>query len=103
MSAANVKFATLDKLIAEPGREETFSFDCPKHKGRRCESLIIRGRTTLKWDPQNKNGGIAQWSWDGNRDAPTFAPSINCGGCWHGYIQRGRCVNCAKQDEPEPR
>lgn len=34
--------------------------------------------------------------WDGNREAPTFSPSIDCtnGGkrpeCWHGYIRAGR-------------
>lgn len=103
MSDARVRFDTMDELDAAPGQEQTFSFACPMHKGRRCESLIIAGRTTLKRDPQSKNDGTAQWDWvNQNRDKPTFSPSINCGGCWHGYIRDGRCVNTADADEPEP-
>ncbi len=100
MSNAKVRFDTLNSLNAEPGREQTFSFVCPK--GRHCGGIIIKGRTSLKHDPQNKNGGIAQWDWDGNREAPTFSPSINCGSCWHGYIRKGRCVDTNGADEPEP-
>jgi hypothetical protein len=100
MSDAKVMFSNLDWLDVAPGEEQTFSFMCPK-KGRRCEGLIIRGRTDLKHDPHGQNGGIAQWNWDGNRDAPTFSPSVNCGICgWHGYIENGRCVSTAKVDEP---
>ena len=100
MSAANVKFETLDFDDASPGAEQRFGFDCPKHKGRRCEGLVIAGKSDLKRDPQGQNGGIAQWDWDGDRDAPTFRPSINCNGCWHGYIRNGRCVTTSGQDEP---
>lgn len=102
MSDARVTFAQLGALDAAPGHEQTFSFACPKHGGRRCEFLVIAGRTTLKRDPQGKNGGVAQWGWDGDRDRPTFTPSINCGGCWHGYIENGRCVDVNRRDEPEP-
>lgn len=104
MSDAKVTFDRLDELEAKLGEEQTFSFACPKHrKGARCEGLIIRGRTNLPHDPQGQNGGIAQWAWDGNRDAPTFQPSINCGGCkWHGFIEKGRCVDTSKKDETEP-
>jgi hypothetical protein len=102
MSDARVTFRHLTAGEATPGQEQTFGFACPKHKGRRCEGLVIAGRTTLKHDPQSKNGGIAQWSWDGNREAPTFTPSINCGGCWHGYLRNGRCVSAQGTDEPEP-
>ena len=66
MSDAKVRFDTLDELSAEPGKEQTFSFACPKHRGRRCESLVIMGRTDMKHDPQGKNGGVAQWNWYGN-------------------------------------
>jgi hypothetical protein len=102
MSDAKVTFSSLDELEAPLGHEQTFSFACPKHRGRRCASLVIAGRTTFKRDPQGQNGGIAQWGWDGSREAPTFTPSINCGSCWHGFIENGRCVTCAKTDEPEP-
>lgn len=102
MSDAKVRFDTLDELDAAVGAEQTFSFACPKHRGRRCESLVIAGRTPYKRDPQGKNGGVAQWDWNGDRARPTFTPSINCGGCWHGFIEAGRCIDTARQDEPEP-
>ena len=102
MSDAKIKFYKLGYDDAGPGEEQCFGFACPKHVGRQCSALVIAGRTTLKRDGQNQNGGIAQWDWDGDRDQPTFTPSVNCGGCWHGFIEKGRCVNTAKQDEPEP-
>jgi Family of unknown function (DUF6527) len=109
MSAANVRFY-LDTLTCaeedigkecEVGKEQTFSFSCPKYK-RRCGDLIIVGRTDYKHDPSNSNGGVAQWNWDGNRASPTFTPSVNCTGCWHGFIRSGRCVSAQGIDEPEP-
>jgi hypothetical protein len=104
MSAANVRFDSFDALSCEVGKEQTFGFDCPRRKNGRCEGLIILGRTKLPHDPQSQNGGIAQWTWDGNRGAPTFTPSINCGTCgWHGHIQKGRCVDTSRRDEPEPK
>lgn len=103
MSEARVTFGKLSDLRAPAGQEETFSFNCPNRKDGRCEGLIIRGRTDLKHDPQGKNGGIAQWEWNGDRAAPSFGPSVNCGTCgWHGYIENGRCVSTKKVDEPEP-
>lgn len=41
--------------------------------------------------------------WDGNRDAPTFNPSIDCTnggkrpGFWHGYIIAGRVCDTNKR------
>ena len=33
------------------------------------------------------------WSWDGNEEAPTLAPSIKCESCgWHGFIRAGQVV-----------
>jgi len=100
MTAANVRFHHLDGPEAEPGQEQTFSFSCPKRLDVRCEGLVIRGRTDLPHDPQGKNGGIAQWQWDGDRLKSTFTPSINCGGCWHGYIRMGRCIDTNGNEEP---
>ncbi len=101
MADAKVKFwSDHHGNEAAPGTEVYFSFICPK--GNRCGDLPILGRTNMKHDPQNQNGGSAHWGWDGNRDKPTFTPSIDCKGCWHGYIEGGRTVSCAKTDEPEP-
>lgn len=61
----------------------------------RC-SLNLRGRGH---DIQNKS-----WTWDGNVDAPTLSPSINCqtDGCgWHGFIEGGVFKNTSKQPEPK--
>jgi hypothetical protein len=101
VSDAKVQFETLDYEGASPGAEQRFGFRCPL-RGHRCEGLVIAGRTPLKRDPQGQNGGIAQWDWNGDRERPTFSPSINCQGCWHGYIENGRCVSVQKTDEPEP-
>jgi hypothetical protein len=35
------------------------------------------------------------WTWDGNEEAPTLSPSVDCrvedGGCgWHGWIRAGK-------------
>jgi hypothetical protein len=107
MSDARVKFVRIydehgEYDTPEPGYEQAFSFACPKHN-RRCGDLIIAGRTTLKRDGQNQNEGVAQWDWTNAPDVttPTFSPSINCGGCWHGYIRSGRCVDVQNNDEPE--
>lgn len=103
MSDAKVKFYATGSTDVEAARgfEAWFSFVCPR--GNRCGGLPILGRTKLKHDPQNQNGGVAHWTWDGNRDRPTFSPSINCTRCWHGFIENGRCVGVDKKDEPEPK
>lgn len=67
-------------------------FVCPN--GKRCS--VAMGPTPEP-RPTDKEPGI--WGWDGNRDAPTLTPSINClaekdgkptSGCgWHGFITAG--------------
>ncbi len=100
MSEAHVTFH--DEAGAEvPAETATlFSFKCPRRRRGRCERLLIAGRTNRRRDPQGQNGGSAMWDFDGNAAAPTFSPSINCKGCWHGYIRAGRCVTAAGRDEP---
>ena len=71
----------------EPGRERRkLIIDCPRRDGEKCEVLL------KPWPIQN----CPTWTWDGNRDAPTLSPSINCngkGGCgWHGFIKAGKLV-----------
>jgi Family of unknown function (DUF6527) len=84
MSDAKVEFETFDFDPSPPGRPERFGFKCPKQPGLRA---------------------APSWIWDGNRDKPTFTPSINCLSCpgkWHGYIRAGRCVDTSGSDEKEP-
>lgn len=103
MSDAKVTFDSYDvDGNGEAGKEQLFEFACPKVNGRRCGYLLIAGKTDILHDPQGRNGGQAQWAWDGNRETPTFTPSIDCVGCWHGFIRNGRCVDGNDNDEPEP-
>lgn len=117
MSAGNVEFLTLDyQLCPEGEKPARFSFRCvgfnrgkhPLLAPTKCEGLLLAaGPHTaehgIKRDPQGQNGGVPQWDWDGNREAPTFSPSINCEKhCgWHGYLRAGRCVNTNGGEEPE--
>lgn len=101
MSDAKVKFYDAGYVETTPDAAARFGFACPK-TGARCTGLLIAGRTELKRDGQNQNGGVAMWDFDGNAAAPTFTPSVNCGGCWHGHIENGRCVDVHHKDEPEP-
>ena len=62
-------------------KPERFGFECPKRPGYMCSGLLIRGMGN---DIPNKT-----WTWNGDRDKPTFTPSINCLGCSHGFITNG--------------
>jgi hypothetical protein len=77
------EFLTLDYEPCPDGEMPArFGFECPKRSdGFICSGLLIRGQGH---DIPNKT-----WTWDGNRDAPTFIPSINCTHCSHGYITAG--------------
>lgn len=108
MSKAKVQFLTLEAEPCQPGdKPARFTFRCVGHNRRlpvgmqtnTCANLLLAaGPHTqahgIPRDGQNQNGGRAQWDWDGNRDSPTFSPSIDCSKhCgWHGYIKAGRCV-----------
>jgi hypothetical protein len=109
MSDAKVKFLNLRGDPVGPNEKPArFSFSCPKRAHSTCGTLLLKEgpRTAvhgIKHDPQNQNGGKAQWEWNGNREAPTFQPSVDCKGCWHGYIISGRCKQVDQTtDEPEP-
>jgi hypothetical protein len=58
---------------------DRFGFECPKNPGHMCTGLLIRVA----------GGPRPSWEWNGNREKPTFRPSINCEGCSHGYITDG--------------
>lgn len=80
-----MKFEFLDANCKPTDDAPTyFGFECPKRlDGYMCTGLIIRD------NPSNVARPNATWAWDGNREKPTFLPSINCKGCSHGYIERG--------------
>ena len=48
--------------------------------------------TPTGWTIDHKNHRGAQWSWDGNEDAPTLLPSLHAVGIWHGWVTAGQLV-----------
>ena len=67
-----------------PNGPRWMSFPCPGQR-RKNES---NARCMVPLHPQ-KNSNGASWTWNGNREKPTLSPSINCHGCWHGFITDG--------------
>jgi len=74
-----------------PGAVGHFDFACVRGRGY-CGSVAI--------GCGHKPAGNKTWAWDGNVDAPTLSPSINClshgpngekyAGCgWHGWLRAG--------------
>lgn len=115
MTAANVLFLNMSgDPIQGAEKPARFTFNCVGHnRGKdprlaraKCANLLIaEGPHSeahgIKRDGQGLNGGRPQWDWNGNREAPTFTPSINCEShCgWHGYIRNGRCVSAHGEEE----
>jgi hypothetical protein len=65
-------------------------FACPRRPGKLCG-------VPLQPSPPNVKG--CSWQWDGNADAPTILPSIDCrvaDGCcgWHGWVRAGEFTEC---------
>lgn len=48
----------------------------------------------MNYLPVSSAGNIpgVHWGWDGNIEAPTLTPSINCIGHWHGWVRNGMLV-----------
>lgn len=71
-----------------------FAFRCrackkADHNTQQMCSVNLGGRGH---DIPDKN-----WNWDGNVDQPTLHPSVNCNGCWHGWINQGRFMKADNQ------
>jgi len=103
MTAANIEYHDAAGNPTTPEKATQVWFRCPRRAGP-CGPLLLAGRNPgIKRDPQNKNGGRAQWDISGAVGRETLTPSVNCGRCWHGYIRNGRCVTTGNIDEPEPK
>lgn len=69
--------------------EEGYVHWCPG-----CAGLVGRSpRHAIYVDAPNPLTG-ARWTFDGNLEAPTFAPSINVVGQCHYFVQAGRIAYC---------
>lgn len=61
-------------------------FYCLKNSSDYCGQIRIRREGFPSDTPS--------WAWDGNLDAPTLTPSINCLDCWHGWLKNGNFEEC---------
>lgn len=86
MKSADGRFEYLDKdhgelpddaNLSQVGR---FAFQCRVHPSNMCSVNIGNAGHKIK----NQT-----WNLIGTKDRPTLEPSINCPGCWHGYIIGG--------------
>lgn len=68
------------KGTTDPSAVRTMQFQCLK-TGKYCGSIRVGFA--------EKPPGERTWAWDGNFEKPTLSPSINCVGCWHGWLQSG--------------
>jgi len=88
------KFDVVDTTVeGYPGVTARIQFICPN--AEHCGVLLAPQPI-----PRADKNRLYVWGWDGNREAPTLTPSINClavkedgtpaGGCgWHGFITAG--------------
>jgi hypothetical protein len=97
-SDGQIQFLTLGYEDCPAGEKPArFGFQCPYGRGW-CSGLLITGADlgTGIFADRARSGKAPMWDWDGNVEAPTFSPSINClegSGCgWHGYIVGGKVV-----------
>lgn len=86
------EFLNLDHSpCAADDKPARFGFECPR-SGAMCSGLMLRNGPFSRTDMAQPAGRT--WEWNGDRDKPTFRPSINCrvGGkeCWHGFITEGQ-------------
>jgi hypothetical protein len=63
----------------------------PKWMAFPCQG-VVRETCHIALRPSQKNAVGASWEWDGNREAPTITPSVNCEKVcgWHGWIRNGQ-------------
>ena len=79
-------------LVGRPAVTAHIFYVCPN--GRRCGVFL---GPQFEARPSKDQPNV--WAWDGNLDAPTITPSIDCralteegkpAGCgWHGFIRAG--------------
>lgn len=82
--------AAIEAQHASGGRGwARIEWTCPR-TGQPCGGIMI--------GHPDKPPRKPSWQWDGNVEAPTLHPSINCngpGGCgWHGYMVAGVMKEC---------
>lgn len=74
--------------LSDVGR---FEFACRSQTARCSVNIVAAGYNLVR----------RNWNLTGTVDEPTIAPSINCGGCWHGFIKGGVFLDTGKHPEAE--
>lgn len=69
--------------------EQTFWYVCPCGCGSLGPLTVGNG-----FKPDNENGTIATWNWNGSIDKPTLQPSVHHRGHWHGWLTDGVWRSC---------
>jgi hypothetical protein len=80
--------AAIERDRATGGRGiARLAYNCPR-TGKPCGEIAI--------GHPDKPARTPSWRFDGNVEAPTLTPSINCtGGCgWHGFLTAGVFKGC---------
>ena len=97
MKSADGRFEYQDK-DGEPLPDGTslpdigrFQFQCRSEARSHC--AVNLGRNA-GYQIERRN-----WLLTGTPDAPTITPSINCEGCWHGYVESGVFLTTEKNPE----
>ena len=65
-------------------RPTFFGFSCPKRPDHMCTGLVLSSNPGRVIIPDHT------WGWNGDREKPTFWPSIDCKACSHGWIENGQ-------------
>lgn len=92
---ANVTFLTLDYKPCPPDEKPArFAFQCPR-TGKTCSDFLINGAELAPGIKiQRGKTKASVWDFNGDKENPTFSPSILCYGCeFHGYIKNGEIVD----------
>ena len=103
MTKTKIEFLTLDMHPCPLDRQpDRFGFECPMRPGEMCSGMLLVGADMgdgRKLGRGESGQRPAMWNWNGDRNNPSFTPSVNClaerngeklAGCgWHGYITNG--------------
>jgi hypothetical protein len=71
------------KVIPTKDDRALLRLECPRGPEGGCDFPL--------WQrPARDNNGAKVWQWDGNVEAPTISPSIDCkGGCGRHFVMSG--------------
>lgn len=70
------------RIVAREHGKARFLMECERGCDKGRPGVLECERSLWQKPPAASNGVPAMWQWDGNVEAPTITPSIDCqGGC----------------------